>query len=56
MRIRIRILIQVLPLVRIQGAKAMRIHADPGLDPVQTLQSQKVQFLHEKFTLGCKSG
>jgi hypothetical protein len=31
--------------IRIQGAKPMRIHADP--DPGQTLPSQKVYFPHE---------
>ncbi len=35
--------------IRIQGAKPMRIHGD--LDAVQTLKSQKVEFLHEKYTL-----
>jgi hypothetical protein len=31
-----------------QGAKPTRIHADP--DPGQTFKSQKVEFLHEKYT------
>jgi hypothetical protein len=31
----------------IQEAKPMRIQAD--LDPGQTLKSQKVEFLHEKY-------
>ncbi len=35
-------------IIRIQGAKPMRIHAGPDLDPGQTLLSQKVQFWHEK--------
>jgi hypothetical protein len=35
--------------IRIQGAKRMRILADP--DPGQTLPSQKDGFLHEKYTL-----
>jgi hypothetical protein len=35
--------------IRIQGAKPMRIHADPDLDldPGRTLLSQKVEFLHK---------
>jgi hypothetical protein len=37
--------------IRIQGTKPMRIHADP--DPGQTLPSQKVEYLHEKYIL-CK--
>jgi hypothetical protein len=37
--------------IRIQGAKSMRIHADPG--PCQNLPSKEVEFLHEKYTL-CK--
>ncbi len=40
MRIRIKI--------QIQEAKPMRIQADP--DHGQTLKSQKVEFLHEKYT------
>jgi hypothetical protein len=46
MRIRMRI--------RIQGAKPMRIQADPDLD--QTSESQKADFLHEKYTFStvCK--
>jgi hypothetical protein len=30
---------------------SMQIHADPVPDPGQTLQSQKVEFLHEKYIL-----
>jgi hypothetical protein len=33
--------------IRIQGAKPLRIHADPN--PGQTLKSKKVEFLHEKY-------
>jgi hypothetical protein len=36
--------------IRIQGAKPMRINADPDPDPSQTLKSQKVEFLHEKYS------
>ncbi len=32
------------------GNQPMRIHADPDPDPGQTLKSQKVEFLHEKYT------
>jgi hypothetical protein len=38
-----RILIQI----RIQGARPMRIHADPDLD--QTSQAQKDEFSKEKY-------
>ncbi len=38
-----------LPQIRIQVANPMRIHADPGLDPVQTLHSQKVEFFTWKI-------
>jgi hypothetical protein len=31
-----------------EGAKPMRIHANPNHG--QTLKSQKVEFLHEKYT------
>ncbi len=31
-------------------AKPMRIQADPDPDPGQTFESQKVEFLHEKYT------
>jgi hypothetical protein len=34
---------------RIQGVKPIRIHAYP--DRCQTLPSQKVEFLHENYTL-----
>ncbi len=34
----------------IQGAKTMRINADPDPDPSHTLKSQKVEFLHEKYS------
>ncbi len=49
MRIRIQIFVamRIHIRTRIQGAKPMRIHAD--LDPCQTLKSQKVEFLHEKY-------
>jgi hypothetical protein len=36
--------------IRIQGAKQMRINADPDTDPSHTLKSQKVEFLHEKYS------
>ncbi len=36
--------------IRIQGAKPMRIQADPDLDPAQTLKSQKVKYSDEKYT------
>jgi hypothetical protein len=55
LRIFIRFLLSVLWIrigfmrIRIQGAKPMRIHVDP--DPCQALKSQKVEFLHEKYTL-----
>ncbi len=32
--------------IRIQGAKPMLIHVDPGPGPGQTLKSQKVEFSH----------
>jgi hypothetical protein len=35
--------------IRIQGAKPMRINADPNPDPSHTLKSQKVKFFHEKI-------
>jgi hypothetical protein len=38
--------------IRIQEAKPMRIQADPGPvpDPGKTFKSQKVEFLHEKYS------
>jgi hypothetical protein len=50
MQIRIQLFISIRIWIRIQGAKPIRIHADPDLDPAQTLKSQKVKFLHEKYT------
>jgi hypothetical protein len=44
---RIRINIFISMRIRIQGAKTIRIHADPG----QTLPSLKVEVLPEKYTL-----
>ncbi len=44
--------------IRIQLFTSMRIHAesaDPEPDPGQTLLSLKVNFLHEKYTLGNRS-
>ncbi len=35
--------------IRILGIKLMRIHVDPDLGG--TLSSQKVEFLHEKYTI-----
>jgi hypothetical protein len=35
--------------MRIQGAKPIQIHVDP--DPGQSLQSQKVEFYHEKYNV-----
>ena len=39
--------------IRIQGAKPMRIHADP--DTGHTLKSQKVELLHENILEVCNS-
>jgi hypothetical protein len=36
--------------IRTQGSKPMRIQADLDTDPDQTFESQKVEFLHEKYT------
>jgi hypothetical protein len=47
MRIRIQLFIPM--RIRIQRAIPMRIYADP--DTGQTLPSQKVEFLHEKYIL-----
>jgi hypothetical protein len=44
----IRIQLLISTRIRIQGAKLMRINSDP--DSGQTLKSQKVDFLHEKYT------
>jgi hypothetical protein len=49
MRILIYLFISKRIQIRIQGAKQMRILADP--DPCQTLESQKVEFAQEKIKL-----
>jgi hypothetical protein len=48
MRISIQLFIPMQIRIWIQGDKTIRIHADP--DSGQTLKSQKVEFLHEKYT------
>jgi hypothetical protein len=52
MRIRIKPFISMRTQIRIriQGAKPMRIYADPDSDPAQTYKSQKDEFIHEKYT------
>jgi hypothetical protein len=49
-RIRIQLFTSRRIHIRIQGAKPMRIHADPNADHGQTLLSQKVGSWHEKYT------
>jgi len=49
MRIRDQLLTSVRIQIRIQGAKPMRIHADPYTG--QNFTPQKVDFLNEKYTL-----
>ncbi len=48
LRILIQLFISLRIRIRIQEAKPMRIKAGP--DPGQTFKSQKVEFLHEKYT------
>jgi hypothetical protein len=48
MRISIKLFISMQIRIWIQVAKPIRIHPHP--DPSQTLQKQKVEFLHEKYT------
>ncbi len=50
---RVRIQLFILMLIRIQGARPIRIHAD--LDPGRTLKSQKVEFLHLKYQVYFKN-
>jgi hypothetical protein len=47
MGIRIQLFISMWIRIRMQGAKPMRIDADP--DPGQTLKSKKVEFLRGKY-------
>ncbi len=49
-RIRIQIFTSRRIRIRVQGAKPMRIHADPDPNPGQTLLSQKVESSFEKYT------
>jgi hypothetical protein len=42
-------LVSVRIQIRIQGAKPIQIHVHP--DPDQSLQSQKVEFFHEKYNV-----
>ncbi len=52
MRIRnqIKLFISMQIQIRIQEAKPMRIQANPYPDHDKTFESQKVEFLHEKYT------
>jgi hypothetical protein len=47
MRIRIQLYLDADPD---PGSQTKAIHADPDLDPGQTLSHKKVKFFHEKFT------
>jgi hypothetical protein len=55
MRIRFQLFISMRIRIRnrIQEAKPMRVQTDmdPDLDPDQTFESEKVEFLHEEHTL-----
>jgi hypothetical protein len=48
---RIRIQLFISMQIRIQGAKLLRIHADRDPVPCQTVKSQKIEYLYEKYTL-----